>query len=46
MPLGLILTLALSVVREVVKNPKKKASLKKRLLELRDVISAIYAGEE
>ena len=40
-----ILTLALSVIRAVVKDPKKKARLKSALLKLRDAIDAAYADE-
>ena len=40
-----ILTLALSVIRAVVKNPAKKARLKSALLKLRDAIDAAYAEE-
>ena len=39
-----ILTLALTIIREVVKNPKKKARLKNLLLKLRDAIDAAFAG--
>ena len=38
-----ILTLALTIIREVVKNPKKKARLKNLLLKLRDAIDAAFA---
>ena len=38
-----ILTLALTIIREVVKNPKKKAKLKGVLLKLRDAIDAAFA---
>jgi hypothetical protein len=40
-----ILTLALSVIRAVVKNPAKKAKLKAALLKLRDAIDAAFAGD-
>lgn len=40
-----ILTLALSLVRAAVKNPKKKARLKDLLMKLRDAIDAAYADE-
>ncbi len=40
-----ILTLALTVIRAVVKNPTKKARLKAALLKLRDAIDAAYASE-
>lgn len=40
-----ILILALSVVRSVIKNPSKKAKLRKVLLQIRDVIDAAFGGE-
>ena len=40
-----ILTFALTIIRAVVKNPKKKAQLKALLLKLRDAIDAAYAGD-
>jgi hypothetical protein len=40
-----ILTLALTVIRQVVKNPAKKARLKSVLLKLKEAIEAAYAGE-
>ncbi len=40
-----ILTLALSIVRAVVKNPAKKAKLKSTLLKIRDAIDAAFAEE-
>ena len=40
-----IIALALSVLKSVVKNPKKKAQLKSALLKLRDAIDATYAEE-
>jgi len=42
---SMILTLALSVIRAVIKNPKKKARLRAILMNLRDAIDAAYAGE-
>lgn len=38
-----ILILALSIVRAAVKNPKKKAKLRRVLLQIRDAIDAAYA---
>lgn len=40
-----IMTLALGIIRQVVKNPAKKARLKKRMLQVRDAISAAYPDE-
>ena len=40
-----ILTLALTVVRAVVKNPKKRDQLRSVLLKIRDAISAVYPDE-
>jgi len=40
-----LLTLALTVIRSVVKNPKKKAQLRAILLKVRDAIDAAFAGE-
>jgi hypothetical protein len=40
-----LLTLALTIIKSVVKNPKKKAQLKSILLKVRDAIDAAY-GEE
>ena len=40
-----ILTLALTLIRSVVKNPKKKAQLRSLMLKLRDAIDAAYASE-
>jgi len=40
-----ILTLALTVIREVVKNPQKKARLKATLRKLRDAIDAAFSEE-
>ncbi len=39
------IALLLAVLRSVVKNPKKKAALKKRLMAVRDAIDAAYADE-
>jgi len=38
-----ILTLALTVIRAVVKNPAKRARLKGLMLKLRDAIDLAYA---
>ncbi|HLE35906.1 MAG TPA: hypothetical protein VI699_02045 [Candidatus Acidoferrales bacterium] len=38
-----ILTLALTIIREVVKNPKKRARLKGLMLKMRDAIDAAFA---
>lgn len=40
-----ILSLALAVIRAVVKNPAKKTRLKAALMKLRDAIDAAYAIE-
>lgn len=40
-----ILTLALSVIRSVVKNPKKRARLRERMLQIRDAIDAAFGAE-
>jgi hypothetical protein len=42
---SMILSLALSVIRAVVKNPAKKAQLKSVLLKLRDAIDIAFADE-
>jgi hypothetical protein len=38
-----ILTLAISIIRAVVKNPKKKAQLRSLMMKLRDAIDTAYA---
>ena len=40
-----ILSLALAVIRAVVKNPDKKTKLKSALLKLRDAIDVAFANE-
>jgi hypothetical protein len=40
-----IITLALTVLRQIVKNPAKKARLKAALVKLRDAISAAFPDE-
>lgn len=40
-----VMTLALTVVRQVIKNPAKKAKLRSILMKLRDAIDAAYADE-
>ena len=40
-----ILSLALSVIRAVLKNPAKKEKLKSMLLKLRDAIDIAFADE-
>jgi hypothetical protein len=40
-----ILTLALAVIRAVIKNPAKKARLKSLLQKLRDAIDAAFADD-
>jgi len=37
-----ILTLALTVIRAVVKNPEKKMKLRSTLLKIRDAISVAF----
>lgn len=39
---AVILSMAFQVVKAVIKNPKKKAALKKQLLLIRDAISATF----
>lgn len=40
-----ILALALSIIRAVVKNPKKKARLRSAMLKIRDAITAAFPEE-
>lgn len=40
-----ILTLALSVIRSVVKNAKKRAKLRDVMLQIRDAIDAAFGAE-
>jgi hypothetical protein len=40
-----IITLALTLIRSVVRNPKKKAQLRSLMLKLRDAIDAAYGSE-
>lgn len=40
-----ILTLALSVIRAVVRNPRKKEKLRAVLLKLRDAIDAAFESK-
>jgi hypothetical protein len=40
-----ILTLALSIIRSVVKNPKKRARLRDVMLQIRDAIDAAFGAE-
>jgi len=42
----MILTLALSLIRAIVKNPAKKRALRAALLNLRDAIDAAFASPE
>lgn len=42
---GTILALALSLIRAVIKNPRKKEKLKKIMLEIRDAIDAAFAAD-
>lgn len=42
----MILNFALTVVKSVVKNPKKRAALKRQLLRIRDAISMAYPDEK
>jgi len=37
-----ILTIALTVIRAVIKNPEKKAKLRSILLKIRDAITAAF----
>ncbi len=41
-----IMLMALTIIKAVIKNPKKKAALKKRLLQIRDAISGAFPSEE
>lgn len=38
----IVLTLALALIKSVVKNPQKKAKLRSILLRVRDAISAAF----
>lgn len=40
-----VLTLALSVIRAVIKNPQKRAKLRSLMLKLRDAIDAAFAED-
>jgi hypothetical protein len=40
-----VLTLALTVIKAVIKNPQKKAKLRSLMLKLRDAIDAAYGAE-
>lgn len=40
-----ILSLALAVIRVIVKNPDKKSKLKSAMLKLRDAIDIAFANE-
>lgn len=42
---AMIISLALTVIRSVIKNPGKRAKLKSVLLNLRDAINVAYPGE-
>jgi len=42
---GLILKMALRVVRGLVKDPGKKNKLRTILMEIRDAIATLYADE-
>lgn len=42
---SLIISLALSVITSVVKNPAKRQKLKSILLSMRNAINAAYPGE-
>jgi len=39
------LAIVFSVLKQVVKNPERKAALKRALLKLRNTIDAAYAGD-
>lgn len=41
----LYINMALSVLLTAIKNPNKKATLKKALLKLRNAINTLYAGD-
>jgi len=41
-----ILTLAMTLIRSVIKNPKKKAQLRSLMMKLRDAIDAAYPDED
>jgi hypothetical protein len=42
---SMIISLALTVIRSVIKNPGKRAKLKSVLLNIRDAINAAYPEE-
>jgi len=39
----LVLSMALTIIRNVVKNPEKKAKFREVMLNIRDAISAAFA---
>ncbi len=41
----LAMNLMLTILKSVVKNPRKKSALKAKMLKVRDAINAVY-GEE
>jgi len=42
---ALILELAFTIIKGIIKNPAHAATLKTQLLEIRDAINAAYPGE-
>ena len=43
---ALAVHLVLTAVKEATKNPKKRAELRARLIEIRDAITALYLPDE
>ena len=44
--LSMAIALILQAIKESIKNPARKAALKKALLKVRDQINLLYLGEE
>ena len=43
---ALAVNFILSVIREAVRNPQKRAAVRLRLLEVRDAINSLYGVED
>ncbi len=41
----LIIQMAITIILSTVKNPAKKAELKKAMLKIRNTINTVYAGD-
>ncbi len=41
----MLINMALAIIFGTIKNPEKKAALKKALLKMRDAINGLYPGE-